>query len=320
MHRSAAAASTRTPEILDLRILCAAGELGSLGRAAIRLHISQPALSKRLHNLEALVGVELLERSPHGVKLTPAGRRLYEQGRKLLQQADAVDEVISAVKQSGGPVRLAASHSAVEAFVGEALGRLGGGDGRLPVELLNANSSVVRDLVADGRADVGVAASRPRRTPYPGVRELPVVDDEVVCGVPRGHPWCMRTSISLAEFLRTPMVVRDTGSNSRWTVDAVLTERGLELAPPLVEAASPQAARHEAHTQRAPILVSRLVLAGHEFHEVQIDGLRFPRQFVIALPAYGEPAGDVARLIELLQRAAANWGGASPRPITVGYE
>ena len=117
----------------------------------------------------------------------------------------------------------------------------------------------------------------------------------------------MRESISISEFLRTPMVVRDVGSNSRWTVDAVLAERGLEIAPPLVEAASPHAARREARAHRAPILVSRLVLIGHDFHELAVQGLHFPRQFVLVLPAYGEPAGNVARMAELLQKAAANW-------------
>jgi DNA-binding transcriptional LysR family regulator len=66
----------RAPDIEELRTLCTAAELGSLGRAAVRLHTSQPALSKRLSNLEALAGTKLLERSTHGVKLTPAGRRL----------------------------------------------------------------------------------------------------------------------------------------------------------------------------------------------------------------------------------------------------
>lgn len=305
--------AVRSPELVELRSLCAAADSGSLGRAALRLHVSQPALSKRLSNLETLVGVELLERSSHGVKLTPAGRRLYEQARKLLEQADAIDEVISAVKRAAGPVRLAASHSAAEAFVSEALGKLGREQGRLHVELLSANSSVVRDLVADGRADIGVAASRPHHTPYPGVRELALADDEVVCAVPRGHPWSVRERISTAEFLRTPMVVRDAGSNSRWTLDAVLAERGLQPAPPLVEAASPQAARHEAEAHRAPILVSRAVLAGHGFHELAVDGLRFPRQFVLVLPALGEPARDVARLAELLRRAATDRPPAESR-------
>jgi DNA-binding transcriptional LysR family regulator len=297
----------RTPDLVDLRSLCAAAELGSLGRAAIRLRVSQPALSKRLHNLEALVGVELLERSPHGVKLTPAGRRLYEEARRLLEQADRVQEVIGGLKRAGGPVRLAASHSAVESFVSEVLGRLSGRQNGCNVELVTANSSVVRDLVADGRADLGVAASRPHRTPYPGVREATVAADEVVCAVPREHPWSARQGISLREFLRTPMVMRDAGSNSRWTVDAVLRERGLEMVSPLVEAPSPEAARREARAHRAPILVSRQVLVGHDFHELAIEGLRFEREFVLVLPAYGEPAANVTALLEQLREVAGRW-------------
>lgn len=297
----------RTPDLVELRSLCAAAELGSLGRAAIRLHVSQPALSKRLHNLEALVGVELLQRSPHGVKLTPAGRRLYEEARRLLEQADRVQEVIGGLKRAGGPVRLAASHSAVESFVGEVLGRLSGRRDGCRVELVTANSSVVRDLVADGRADLGVAASRPRRTPYPGVREVTVAADEVVCAAPREHPWSTRQSIGLREFLRTPMVMRDAGSNSRWTVDAVLRERGLEMVAPLVEAPSPQAAKREARSHRAPILVSRQVLVGHEFHELAVEGLRFEREFVLVLPAYGEPAANVTALVEQLHEVAGRW-------------
>ena len=56
MEQPPTRSAVRSPDIIDLRSLCAAAELGSLGRAAIRLRISQPALSKRLHNLEALVG------------------------------------------------------------------------------------------------------------------------------------------------------------------------------------------------------------------------------------------------------------------------
>ena len=294
----------RTPEIVELRSLCAAAELGSLGRAAIRMKVSQPALSRRLHNLEMLVGVELLERSAHGVRLTPAGRRLYEESRRLLEQAERIDEVISGIQRTGGPVRLAASHSSVEAFVGELLGHLSE-KRKLPVELEVANSTVVRDLVADGRADIGVAASRPHRTPYPGVREVTLVHDEVICAVPNDHPWVTRESIGLQEFLRTPVVMRDTGSNSRWTVDAVLRERGLEMAPPLVEAASPPAARREAFARRAPIVVSRQILVGHGFHELRIEGLSFPREFVLVLPAYGESSGNVAELADRLRAIAA---------------
>ena len=72
-------ASLRTPDLTELRSLVEAADSGTLGRAALRLHISQPALTKRLNGLEQLVGTPLLERSQRGVKLTAAGRRVYEE-------------------------------------------------------------------------------------------------------------------------------------------------------------------------------------------------------------------------------------------------
>ena len=72
-----------TPDLYELRALCVAADLGTVGRAAVRLSVSQPSLSKRLAALEAKVGAQLLERSPRGVTLTPAGRRLYRHARPL---------------------------------------------------------------------------------------------------------------------------------------------------------------------------------------------------------------------------------------------
>src|ERR671928_2215212 len=73
--------SALVPDLNELRGFCVAADLGSLGRAAVRLHVSQPSLSKRLASLEVKVGARLLDRSAHGVSLTPAGRRLYRDAR-----------------------------------------------------------------------------------------------------------------------------------------------------------------------------------------------------------------------------------------------
>ena len=294
----------RPPDINELRTFCTAADSGSLGRAALRLGVSQPALSKRLASLEAVAGTQLLERSSKGVKLTPAGRRLYEEARTLLAQAEKLETVMVGLRRSGGPVRLAASHSATEAMVAEMLGDLGG-DQPLPVELATANSSVVRDLVADGRADLGVVASRPQHTPYPGVREQILLDDEIVCAVPLVHPWARRKSITIKEFLRTSMVVRDPSSNARWTVESVLRERGLKAATPLVEVGTPMAAMREARARKAPLLLSRYVVRSPDFVHLEIDGLRFPRYYVIILPAQeGEPPHAVSQLIQRLEERA----------------
>jgi DNA-binding transcriptional LysR family regulator len=304
--------SDRTLDIEELRTFCLAAELGSLGRASVRLHVSQPGLSKRVAHLEAAAGTLLLSRSPKGVKLTPAGRHLYEEARRVLQQVDEFEQVLGGLKRLGGPVRVASSHSATEALVAGMLARE---HSARAVELVIANSTVVRDLVADGRADIGVAASRPNHTPYPGVRELELAEDAIVCAVPESHAWARRRRISVDLFQRTPMVMRDPGSNARWTVEAVLREHELSLPPALVEAGTPQAAMHEARDRNAPVLVSRQVLVGHKFREVEVAGLAFPRKYVMLLPAYGEPSESVTGFMDELRHEAAIWCRTQPQSL-----
>ena len=100
----------RAPDVAELRAFCVAADLGSIGRAAVALRTSQPALSKRIRSLEAIAGVELLERSRAGVTMTAAGRNLYPEARKLLDQADAIARLLGSFEGGEGPLRLAVSH------------------------------------------------------------------------------------------------------------------------------------------------------------------------------------------------------------------
>jgi DNA-binding transcriptional LysR family regulator len=294
-----------TPDLNELRALCVAADLGTVGRAAIRLNVSQPSLSKRLAALEAKVGTQLLERSPRGVTLTTAGRRLYRHARPLLEAADEVGEVMVGIRHTAAVVRLASSHSAAEAFVAAMLARRGP---RGPaVELVTANSQVVRALVADGRSDLGVAASRPGHTPYPGVRESVLFEDAIVCAVPPGHPWAARGRVDRRRFLATPMVVRDPSSNARWTVDSVLSGAGLQPGAALAEAPTPRAALSEALEHNAPVLLSRHIVAQTGFTTVEIEDLSFPRDYVLVTPAYGEPTGEVRALIDAIREHVRIW-------------
>lgn len=297
-------APTRTPDLTELRSLVEAADSGTLGRAAMRLHISQPALTKRLQALEQLVGTLLFERSQQGVTLTVAGRRLYEHAQPLLAQAAALDIVVAQLRKTTAPVRLAASHSSAEAFVAGVLGEPAA-DGRdLAVELVTANSMVVRAMVADHHADVGVCAGRPAGTPNPRLRSTHIGDDEVVCAVPRGHPWAARGEVGKAEFLRTPMVVRDPSSNARWTVDNVLRHDGSALGQILSQAPTPAIARQQALEKNAPVLLSRHVL-GSFLVPVTVRGLRFPRRFDLVTAKDVALDAATSALVARLQSAAA---------------
>src|SRR3954454_13012141 len=113
-RRTAPRKSIRGPEIAELRAFCSAVDLGTLGKAAVSLKISQPALSKRLRTLEGAAGTQLLERSRRGVVPTVAGRRLYPEARRLLEQADVIERLLESAPGEQAPIELAVSHTIAE--------------------------------------------------------------------------------------------------------------------------------------------------------------------------------------------------------------
>jgi epsilon-lactone hydrolase len=86
-------------ELRHLRAFVAVAEELNFGRAATRLYVSQPALSRQIRALERLIGCDLLRRSTHRVELTVAGEALLERSRTLLRE---VDDAIAATRSVGG--------------------------------------------------------------------------------------------------------------------------------------------------------------------------------------------------------------------------
>jgi DNA-binding transcriptional LysR family regulator len=296
----------RSPDVAELRAFCAAADLGSIGRAAISLGISQPALSKRLRTLEGVAGVELLERSRAGVKLTAAGRNLYPEARKLLDQADVITDVLGRFEGGEQSMRIALSHTIAEShFAPELVGfQTRKGARPFPVELTAGNSSAVRRMVAEGRADLGVAAARLPDDPEDRLVELELLDDEIVLAVPQAHRWYQRETVPREQFLRTPLIVRDPSAHSRRLVDAVLASRREQLAPPLREVGSTAAAKSEALELSEPILTSALGLDERRdrLYRRPVEGLRFPRRFLIVFRAQGDLSPAGRELVDFLRR------------------
>ena len=86
-------------DLRTLRCFLTVAEEGSITRAALRLHMSQPPLSVRLQALERELDVALLVRHGRGVELTAAGRVLAERARRLLSDADSTAEAVRSVGQ-----------------------------------------------------------------------------------------------------------------------------------------------------------------------------------------------------------------------------
>jgi DNA-binding transcriptional LysR family regulator len=297
----------RGPEISELRAFCAAYDLGTLGRAAVSLQVSQPALSKRLKALEAAAGTRLLDRSPNGVRPTAAGRRLYPEARRLLEQADLVDEMLGSAPREQAPIQLAVSHTIAEFFLPpELVAYQASGEPRPPIQLTIANSNAIRDMVSEGRASVGVAAGTTGSAPSGDLEELNLLEDEIVVAVPSDHAWSRRERIPADEFVGTRMVLRDHAAHTRICVEDVLAEAGLVLALPLVEAPSTAVAKQEALRRSAPVMLSALSLSeGRDrLKRRPVKGLRFPRRFVVISRGIGSLSRQDRDFVEFLRRGA----------------
>jgi DNA-binding transcriptional LysR family regulator len=293
----------RGPQLEELRAFCAAVELGGIGRAARRLHLSQPAVSRRLKSLEGLVGTRLLERSARGVTMTAAGERLYTHAQRIAAGMDELTGLLEQIRGSSETVHLAISHTAAEFVMSKALVLMRRWTSA-PVEVIIANSRVVKHMIAADEADVGVAACLRDET-VADVACEPLIDDEIVIAVPLGHPWARRSSIMPEELLATPIVLRDPDAHTRQVIDETLTRAGLGALQAACEVGSTQAAKDEAHELGLPTAMSRLALAPADRLEiVLVGGLRFQRRFCI-LRQPGGLSVPGAHLIEAFRQSTA---------------
>jgi DNA-binding transcriptional LysR family regulator len=159
-------------ETQELSSFAVLAEQLHFGRAAARLHISQPALSKRIRSLEDKVGGPLLVRNRRGVALTPAGSIFYKEARRIIHDVDVAFEAVrGATSGQRGKLRLGVGMSTVHSLVPRALLKFREGSPGVEIEIADMSTlSQVEALIA-GRLDVGFVRL-PVKHPLVAVRKV----------------------------------------------------------------------------------------------------------------------------------------------------
>ncbi|WP_067719904.1 LysR family transcriptional regulator [Nocardia yamanashiensis] len=297
-----------TPDLEVLDLLVSVAELGSLGAAARRHGISQPAASMRISALERRVRLRLLDRGRTGSVLTDAGQAVVELAAPLLGAARAVNEGIAALHGAARPsLRIVASTTIADHRIPHWLTALRKLRPELAVVLDVANSRQVTAAIRDREADLGFVEG-PHAPAGLGSRVL--ATDELVVVVSPGHPWAARRRpLSWRELAATPLLWREHGSGTRDTVWETLELHGTP-APPAAELGSAAAILTTARNGLAPAVVSRLIVA-HELragtlHEVRLtDAIVLTRKFRAVWLRRTPPEGPAADLVELAARIEA---------------
>lgn len=178
------------------------------GRAATRLHMSQPALSAQLQKLEKSVGVTLVVRSSHEVKLTSPGLEFVKHARMVLAQMDkAVDVAKSTAAGQVGSLNIGYNFPASRHVLPTALARLGKRHPEMSVSLWEKRTGPQLAAIKDASLDVAFLYGRPM---VPGLRtRLLLSKVPIVAVVGRSHPWAGRTSVRCSELAGEPCVLFD---------------------------------------------------------------------------------------------------------------
>ena len=184
-------------ELRELRYFVAVAEELHFGRAAARLRLAQPALSKTVQRVEGRLGVSLFRRTSRSVVLTDAGEMLLEQGRHVL---NAVDVAVQRTRQAAesGPLRLAMKPGGDAGLLSGLLARYAAHPGARQVDIIFHAGPDRADLVRDGRADAALLYA-----PFEDLTGLTAetlhVEDRVAV-LPEDHRLAERAEIASADL------------------------------------------------------------------------------------------------------------------------
>lgn len=230
----------RRMKLRDLRVLMTVVEAGSMGKAAQRLHTSQPAISRSIAQLENAFGVPLLDRGAHGVEPTVYGRALLDGGTAVfdgLQQAVARIEFLA--DPTAGEVRIGSTTLTAASFVSTVIDRFSRRYPRVAFHLVTGSYEELHRQLRERRVDLLVTR---RFGPAPDERlDFDFLfDDSFVVAVGAQSPWARRRRIRLGELANEPWVLPPAESMISVIAREAFRAAGLEYPRATVVTLTPE--------------------------------------------------------------------------------
>ena len=208
----------------QIEVFNAVARLQNYTRAAESLHMSQPAVSMQIKQLEESVGLPLFEKVGKMVHLTEAGRYMHEYGRHfadLLEEADTVFEAIKGVERGTLAISVAttASHFATRLLAEFAKRHAG-----ITISLDITNREALRRQLEHNEPDLVIMGQPPEGV---DVEADAFMENPLVMIAPAGHYLTKRKGIPLVDVQEEGFVVREQGSGTRSAIERFFTKNGV---------------------------------------------------------------------------------------------
>jgi DNA-binding transcriptional LysR family regulator len=194
-------------ELRHLRYFLAVAEAENVSRAALKLHLSQPALSRQIRDLEEELGFLLLERSAKSVRLTDAGRVFLEETRAVLQRVEAAVKSARAIASGDrGELHVGYAPTLTARILPPALRAFQAGNPGVRVKLHDLSTDEMLVGLRERRLQLAYMV-RQAPAELRGLRFVEVTRDPLRLAVAPGHRLARKRAVTLAEASREPFVV-----------------------------------------------------------------------------------------------------------------
>lgn len=209
-----------------LAIFHAIAETGSISAAALRMHISQPALSRELKDFESRLGVMLFDRQARGMRLTEPGKVLHGYSARLFAVADSAQAAMRAFADArAGQLSIGASNTIGTYVLPRYIAQFRRAFPGIGISLFVGNTEQVAQGVADLRFTLGFVEGPIR---VEGLAAEVFSRDELVPVIGADHPLALRKRMKHSDIDGQPLLMREPGSGTRALVANLLQELGVE--------------------------------------------------------------------------------------------
>lgn len=208
----------------QIRSFVMVARTSSFTQAARALHLSQPALTVRIRQLEQTLGVPLFDRNTRSVQLTRVGRELAPQLERLQEELESVlAQTREQAQGQRGVVRLACIPSFAASALPEAITAFRARHPQITFSLKDTNWSRVVAMVRSGEVDFGVGD---KATIEPDLEFIQVMEDRMQVIYRKDHPIAALKKVTLTKLAEHSMVMMDPETSARGTIDAAFAAAG----------------------------------------------------------------------------------------------
>ncbi|KVP63924.1 LysR family transcriptional regulator [Burkholderia ubonensis] len=289
-----------TPD--QLITFAAVAEHLNISRAALALHLSQPAVSGQLRLLQDEFGEPLYQRDGRGIRLTPAGEQLAQYANALrdtFAQARAFRDAVRGL--DAGTLRIGASTTPASYLLPYLMAAFQQTAPRVAIQTMSGNTSEV--VAALPSLDIALIEGPPGEALPPGTAVHAWHEDEIVAIVPAGHPLAGPAhagGVSLDALAAHPLVLREAGSGVRQLVERAFAHTGAPMRVAL-EIAGVEAVKEAVRAGMGVGFVSAMSLRHDDAALVMRSFVPAPltRHFSILVPHGGAPSRVAAQFLAL---------------------